>query len=549
MVQSGGVGAALVEQFSRLGIGISSFASVGDKLDVSGTDLMLWWEADDTTELAVLYLESFGHPRGFARWEADDTTELAVLYLESFGHPRGFARTARRIGARIPVLTVHAGRWVPGQRAAASHTAAAVSPLITRQALFDQAGIIATSSFGELLNAVVLMAAQPIPAGKAVAIVSNGGGASVLAADACADAGLTVARTGAGTRDRLRGLLPPGSALDGPVVTTSAVGAEAFREALLIAAAEEGVGALIAVVVRRGLADLIPVLTAERLPVPIAAVVLGQPEAIRLLHGGDDGPAVPAYAYPEAAARALARAARYGAWRSRPAGAIPELGGLAVEEAQSIVESFIARMRGGGWLSATEADGLMRCYGIPMVEFRRVADTDAAVAAAADLGGHVVLKADVPGLLHKTRPAPSSWTCTGPARSAPPSAACRPGSPGLPQLAARRVASLVPHSRARAVSCSLSRSCLVTRKLSGSVATSNPCARSNRATPFEARPVSIAGPCIRVSKAAALTGYWPREPNHSRRPGPSASGSTVRSPTGLSAALTAASRVTARVML
>ena len=378
MVQSGGVGAALVEQFSRLGIGISSFASVGDKLDVSGTDLMLWWEADDTTE-------------------------LAVLYLESFGHPRGFARTARRIGARIPVLTVHAGRWVPGQRAAASHTAAAVSPLITRQALFDQAGIIATSSFGELLNAVVLMAAQPIPAGKAVAIVSNGGGASVLAADACAEAGLTVARTGAGTRDRLRGLLPPGSALDGPVVTTSAVGAEAFREALLIAAAEEGVGALIAVVVRRGLADLIPVLTAERLPVPIAAVVLGQPEAIRLLHGGDDGPAVPAYAYPEAAARALARAARYGAWRSRPAGAIPELGGLAVEEAQSIVESFIARMRGGGWLSATEADGLMRCYGIPMVEFRRVADTDAAVAAAADLGGHVVLKADVPGLLHKTR--------------------------------------------------------------------------------------------------------------------------------------------------
>ena len=378
VVQSGGIGAALVEQFSRLGIGISSFASVGDKLDVSGTDLLLWWEADDTTE-------------------------LAVLYLESSDHPRRFARTARRVGARIPVLTVHAGRSVPGQRAAASHTAAAVAPMITRQALFDQAGIIATSSFGELLDAAVLMASQPIPAGTAVAIVSNGGGASVLAADACAEAGLAVARTGAGTRDRLRGLLPPGSALDGPVVTTSAVGAEAFGEALRIAAAEEGVGALIAVVVRRGLADLIPVLTAERLPVPVAAVVLGQPEAIRLLRGGDDGPAVPAYAYPESAARALARAARYGSWRSRPAGAVPELGGLAVAEAQSIVESFIARMPGGGWLSAAEADGLMRCYGIPMVEFRRVGDTDAAVAAAADLGGHVALKADVPGLLHKSR--------------------------------------------------------------------------------------------------------------------------------------------------
>ena len=135
-VQSGGVGAALVEQFSRLGIGTSSFASVGDMLDVSGTDMLLWWEADHTTE-------------------------LAVLYLESFGNPRGFARTARRVSAKIPVLTVHAGRSAPGQRAAASHTAAAAAPLITRQALFDQAGIIATTSFGELLDAVVLMASQP----------------------------------------------------------------------------------------------------------------------------------------------------------------------------------------------------------------------------------------------------------------------------------------------------------------------------------------------------------------------------------------------------
>ena len=115
VVQSGGVGAALVEQFSRLGIGISSFASVGDKLDVSGTDMLLWWETDDTTE-------------------------LAVLYLESFGNPRRFARIARRVTARIPVLTVHAGRSAPGQRAAASHTAAAAAPLITRQALFEQAG-------------------------------------------------------------------------------------------------------------------------------------------------------------------------------------------------------------------------------------------------------------------------------------------------------------------------------------------------------------------------------------------------------------------------
>ena len=154
--------------------------------------------------------------------------------------------------------------------------------------------------------------------------------------------------------------------------------------------------------VRRGPADLIPVLAAGRLPVPVAAVVLGQPEAIRLLPGDGTAPSVPAYAYPEAASRALARAARYGSWRSRPAGTVPELGNLRVADAQSIIDAFLARMPGGGWLSAGEADDLLRCYGIPMVEFRRAGDADAAVEAAARLGGHVVIKADVPGLLHKT---------------------------------------------------------------------------------------------------------------------------------------------------
>ena len=376
VTQSGGVGVALLEHLSGLGIGISSFASVGGMLDVSGTDMLMWWEADHATE-------------------------LAVLYLESFGDPRRFARTARRVSATVPVLTVHAGQSAPGQRAAASHTAAVAAPLITRQALFDQAGIIATTSFSELLDAAVLIASQPVPAGSRVAIVSNGGGAGVLAADACAEAGLAVAAPGREARNRLREVLPAGSALGGPVDTTMAVSAEALRQALRIAS-EDGVDALIALVIPTAAADLIPALTAERLPVPIAAVVLDQPESVQLLHGGGAGPAVPAYASPEAAARALARAARYGSWRSRPASTVPEIRDLRVADARSIAGSFLARMPGGGWLSAVEADDLLRCYGIPMVEFRRAGNADAAVEAAASLGGHVVIKAEVPGLLHKT---------------------------------------------------------------------------------------------------------------------------------------------------
>jgi succinyl-CoA synthetase alpha subunit/predicted peroxiredoxin len=109
VMQSGGLGFALVDRLSRLGLGISSFASVGSRYDISSNDMLMWWEQDNTTR-------------------------LAVLYLESFGNPRKFARTARRAGRRMPVLAVHAGRSAAGQQAAASHTAAAPTPPVARQA-------------------------------------------------------------------------------------------------------------------------------------------------------------------------------------------------------------------------------------------------------------------------------------------------------------------------------------------------------------------------------------------------------------------------------
>jgi acyl-CoA synthetase (NDP forming)/RimJ/RimL family protein N-acetyltransferase len=407
IVQSGGVGIALLEHFTRLGIGISSFASVGDKMDVSGNDMLMWWEQDSTTK-------------------------LAVLYLESFGNPRKFARTARRVSRTTPVLTVHAGRSAPGQRAAASHTAAAAAPLITRQALFEQAGVIATTSLGEMLDAAALLAGQPVPAGNRVAIVTNAGGAGVLAADACVEAGLTVHQFSARGQRKLRALLPDGAATAGPVDTTAGVTAEAFGDALAVVAADPGVGhshshsrrggqepppadgqdpggqapgppdAIIALVVPTAAADLIPALQAARLPVPLAAVVLDQPDTVRLLPATEGGTPVPAYAYPEAAARAVGRAARYGSWRDRPAGTVPELADVDSGRARELVGSFLRRVPGGGWLSPGETAELLRCYRIPMVDSKIVTSPAEAVAAAEALGGHVALKADVPGLVHKS---------------------------------------------------------------------------------------------------------------------------------------------------
>jgi acyl-CoA synthetase (NDP forming)/RimJ/RimL family protein N-acetyltransferase len=377
-VQSGGVGIALLEQLTRLGIGVSSFASLGDKSDVSGNDLLLWWEQDRSTT-------------------------LAMLYLESFGNPRKFSRTARRVGARLPVLIVDAGRSVAGQRAAASHTAAAASPVVTREALFGQAGIIAARDFGELIEAATLLASQPLPAGGRVAIVSNVGGAGVLAADACADVGLRVALLGKRVQDDLRLLLPPGAAVAGPVDTTAAVPPDVFRRCLELVATDEGVDAILALPVPVAVSDTVPAACAAAISKPLVLSVLSQAEAVRLrpAERGASG-SIPAYAYPVNAARALAHAARYGAWRARVPGHVPAFGDLRADEARTLIGEFLDRSPDGGWLAPAETAELLACYGIPLVRTCSVTSEEAAVRTAADIGSPIVLKADVPGLVHKT---------------------------------------------------------------------------------------------------------------------------------------------------
>ena len=388
VMQSGGVGIALLEHLRRLGIGVSSFASVGDKWDVSSNDLLTWWEQDGQTR-------------------------LAVLYVESFGNPRGFARTARRVGRRLPVLTVIGGRSAAGQRAAASHTAASATSLVTQEALFGQAGIIAARSLGELIEAVAFLSCQPLPAGRRVAIVSNAGGAGVLAADACGDAGLTVAALAPATQRRLTRLLPAGAAVAGPVDASASVSVGAFRACLEVAAADDGVDAVLAIGVPTAVADLSAAILSARLGKPLAAALLDQAAAVSLapVAGGaasgaapveSPAPRVPVYSYPESAARALGHAVRYREWRDAQQGQVPELTGIDVTSARALIAAFLTASPDGGWLAQADAAALLASYQLPMVTTRSGTSLDEVLKAAADLGGHVVLKAESPGLVHKT---------------------------------------------------------------------------------------------------------------------------------------------------
>jgi acyl-CoA synthetase (NDP forming) len=298
VMQSGGLGFALVDHLSRLGIGISSFASVGDKLDVSGNDMLLWWEHDGQTR-------------------------LGVLYLESFGNPRKFARTARRVSCAMPVLTVLTDTGLADE-----------TPF--QEALFTQAGVIATHGFGELIETTALLATQPVPAGRTVAIVSNVRSAAQLAASAGAAAGL-----------RVRHL----------VETTTPVSADAFRQRMEQLAADDEVHAVVAIVLPTGATgDLETAILQASTGKPLAAVVLTQPESVRLIDNR-----IPAYGSPEAAVRALARAAGYGAWRAAPRGTVPDLPDVRTADARALIQDSAP-----GWLDRTQAAELLRCYGIPL---------------------------------------------------------------------------------------------------------------------------------------------------------------------------------------
>ncbi|MEW2433273.1 GNAT family N-acetyltransferase [Streptomyces caniferus] len=386
-VQSGGVGIALLDGLSRLGIGISSFVSLGDKRDVSSNDLLQWWEADGRTE-------------------------LALLHLESFGNPRAFSRTARRVARRMPVLTVDAGRSEAGRRAAASHTAAAATPTMTRRALFTQAGLTATRTLGELLDTAALLNAQPLPAGGRVVVVSNAGGAGVLAADACVDAGLTVSALPSDLREELLALLPAGAGAGNPVDTTPAVSVQELSRCVDRLERSGAIDAVLVALVPTALdtavgADLVTAVTAareDRPGVPLVAALLDQPERVRLLRT-EDGQAVPSYGEPMSAAQALFHAAERARWLARPPGSAVEPAGVDGPGAQALVEAFLARIPAGGWLDARETARLLACYGIPRLPQACATTEQEAVDAVARLAGPhgaAVLKAQGPGLVHKS---------------------------------------------------------------------------------------------------------------------------------------------------
>ncbi|MFD8498430.1 GNAT family N-acetyltransferase [Amycolatopsis sp. NPDC059657] len=329
--QSGGFGIALLESLATLGLGVSTLVSTGDKYDVSGNDLLLWWQQDERTDIAVLYLESFGNPRKFSR----------------------FARTLAR---RKPVLAVRGAGTALAQRAAASHTAAAIVPSATKDALFEQAGVTVLDTITELVELIAALSWQPLPAGDRVVVVSNAGGAAVLAADACVRHGLTMPELSPATLDTVRALLPGHASLHNPLDTSAAVAPEVFAACVEAVLADEGVDGVIAAGVPTGAGDPLATMRSHG-GKPVLAVRLGQLESVTRL--ADDVP-IPSYGDAEAAAGVMARLVRRARWLSLPSGQVPDLPEVDLATAKGLVSGYSKP----GWLSHADSVELLACFGM-----------------------------------------------------------------------------------------------------------------------------------------------------------------------------------------
>ncbi len=356
--QSGALGTAILADAEARGLGLSTFVSAGNRADVSGNDLLQYWETDPATD-------------------------LVLLYLESFGNPRKFARLARRLARTKPVVAVKSGRHAVRPQLAATSAEVDESSV---QALFEQAGVVRVDTLAQLFDTALVFAHQPLPAGPRIGIVGNSSAIGLLAADTARAQGLRLAFD--------------------PVDVGPQAGPDEFAAAVREALNSQETDALVVVFVpplaipgtayARALREAVVEMAKDKPIVSTFLAVEGVPDELAVL--SDDGVptrgSVPSYPSPERAVNALARVVRYAAWRQRPQGTLVRPSGLHVEQAQVTVGELLSAEDGKTTLlSDDDVVRLLGCYGIEVVPFQVVSSVDEAVKAAQELGFPVTLKA------------------------------------------------------------------------------------------------------------------------------------------------------------
>jgi acetyl coenzyme A synthetase (ADP forming)-like protein len=385
--QSGALGMGVLGLTRKLGLGISTFVSIGNKADVTSNDLLQYWEQDANTN-------------------------LILLYLESFGNPRRFSRIARRVSRSKPIVCVKSGRSEAGRRAAGSHTAALSSADAATDGLFEQTGVIRADSLSEMFDLAIFLESQPLPAGRRVGIVTNAGGPGILCADACEGRGLVVGPLSPQTPDRLNGLVNSQASLSNPIDLLAGAGPNTYHAALRALLADDTIDATVVIHVPVNIADLADVRLAIANAVaaartagctkPVLACIMGEDGATGPIAAGAE--CIPVYPYPEVAGAVLARASGYSEWRRQPVGTYLEFEDVDRETAVRVCEKVRAKHPAEErvWLDPDQVRVVLASFGIKVPPAITARNKEEAVVAAREVGYPVAVKLVSATVVHKS---------------------------------------------------------------------------------------------------------------------------------------------------
>src|SRR5262245_13633133 len=376
--QSGALGEAILANAREMGLGISMFASVGNKTDISGNDMLTYWEDDPNVS-------------------------LILLYLESFGNPQKFMQIARRITRTKPILTVKAGRSASGARAVGTHTGALAGMDVAVDTLLDQAGVLRCSTIEEMFVYAQALAKQPMPKGNRVAVVTNAGGPGVLAADALEQLGMTLPHLSSDSIKALRMILPPEATPANPIDLIASARDDRYRAAVKIAASDPNIDALLVIFVSPIMIDAHAVAVAivealrdtDKPAVGCMMGKVGQAEGLKVLAAAN----VPVYSFPELAAEGLAAMDRCRQLSAREEGKLVPLD-VDAPRAGAVIDRALSQRR--SQLGLLESIDVLEAYGIPFAPSRVVSTSAEAIAFGIEAGYPIVLKIVAPELSHKT---------------------------------------------------------------------------------------------------------------------------------------------------
>jgi acetate---CoA ligase (ADP-forming) len=377
---SGGVAEVIHQAFSERGVGTRMYASNGNACDITIPDI----------------LQYYGQ---------DEGTRVIVLYVEGLREPQMFLDVSKEVAAKKPILAMKAGRTREGAKAAASHTGGLAKEDVATDAIFDKTGILSFADEGELTDAAIAFASQPIPHGNRVGMITNTGGPAVIATDVLVGGGLTIPPLSEKATAALKEKLYPEASVRNPIDVLATAGAQHFRAALDTMMAEDQIDSLYINFVTPFFVDtesvareIVEVNKQGKKPI-ICNLMTDKRQwagTMRILQDGG----VPCYSYPGAAARALVALTRYHQIRSRQTGRVTTFDDTDREAAKSILQK--AAQAEQELLSAAEVYRLLAAYGIPVVDWRLVDTAAEAEKAAAEIGYPVVIKADSAAILHKS---------------------------------------------------------------------------------------------------------------------------------------------------